>query len=82
MASKLSLVQREPARIGGAITGAVSAILILLVAFGVQITDAQQTAILGAVGAIIVLAGALGVNEWVRSRVKPVAKIEAEAEEQ
>lgn len=59
----------NPARLGTLISGLVSAVIILLVAFGVDITQAQQGAILGVVGAVIALAGALGAGEWVRSRV-------------
>jgi hypothetical protein len=41
------------------LTGLVTAFLALLVAFGVDITPDQHTAILGAVGAIVSLLGAL-----------------------
>lgn len=41
------------------ITGAATALLALLIAFGVDITPDQHTAILGAVGAFLAIIGAL-----------------------
>ncbi len=53
----------EPARIVGLVT----AVLALLVAFNVPVTDAQQQAITGIVVAVLVLIGA----EITRARVTP-----------
>jgi len=64
-------MQQEPVRIGAAITGLVSAFLVLLVAFGVDLSADQQTAIMGFVGAVIAFAGAMGIGEYIRSKVKP-----------
>ncbi|MCB0073542.1 MAG: hypothetical protein KDE20_18865 [Caldilineaceae bacterium] len=63
----------NPARLGTLITGLVSAVIALLVAFGVQVTQQQQTAILGLVGALIALGVALGAGEWIRNRVTSMA---------
>ena len=65
--------QSEPVRLGALIIGAIGAILALLVAFGVDMSADQQTAILGVTAAIIALASAIGVGEWVRRRVTPLA---------
>lgn len=45
-------MKSEPARIIGLITGGVTAVIALLVAFGVDLTDEQQAAILGLVAAV------------------------------
>lgn len=63
MSRLIALWAAEPARI----VGLVVAVLALLVAFGVQISTEQQTAIVGAVTAIIVVLGA----EITRSKVTP-----------
>lgn len=60
----VDLWAREPARI----VGLVVALLALLVAFGVDITTEQQTAIVGIVTAILIVLGA----ELTRSKVSPV----------
>lgn len=66
-------IKREPVRLGAAIMALVSAVLVLLVAFGVEITDTQQQAIIGVVGALIAMASIFGVGEWVRRKVTPTA---------
>jgi len=43
---------REPAAIIGAISTAVTAVLALLVAFGIDLTDGQQAAILGVIAGV------------------------------
>ena len=63
MDKMLGLWMREPARIVGLVT----AVLALLVSFGVEITGQQQAAIVGIVIAILVVLGA----EVTRSRVTP-----------
>ena len=69
----METIKREPVRLGAAIMALVSAVLVLLVAFGVEITDAQQQAIIGVVGAVITMSTILGVGEWMRSKVTPTA---------
>jgi uncharacterized membrane protein len=61
MTAILDLWSKSPARI----VAFVAAVLVLLVAFGVQITTGQSEAILGAVGALITLLG----GEITRSQV-------------
>jgi len=61
MSALLTLWSKEPARIIGVVT----AVLALLVAFGVEISTQQQTAILGIVTAVIFVLGA----EITRSQV-------------
>lgn len=63
----LSILTDEPALI----TGMVTAVLVLLVTFGVPISDEQQKAILGLFSAALMLSGAL----YVRSKVTPTAKL-------
>lgn len=65
-------MNREPARWGAAVISLITALMALLVAFGVDITNAQQEAILGFVAAVIAVAAPFVVNEWVRRRVTPV----------
>lgn len=57
----------EPARIIGYVTTAVTAIIGVLIAFGVNISDQQQTAILTAIGAFVPVA--IFMTEFIRSRV-------------
>lgn len=66
----------EPAWTVGSITAAVSALVGLLVAFGLPITDGQQNAILAFVG----VAAPLVVAWLVRSRVVPSSQVVAKAE--
>ena len=67
MAAILALWSREPARIVGFAT----ALIALLVAFGVQLDTGQQVAILGFVSALLILAGA----EVTRSQVSSPATV-------
>jgi len=60
----------EPLITVGGITAAVSALLALLVSFGVPLSDGQQTALLGLVGVLAPIAVAL----LARGRVTPVDK--------
>lgn len=60
-------MSNEPALTIGGITAAVTAVLTLLVAFGVTLTQAQTAAILGVVGTL----GSL-VQAWLtRRKVEP-----------
>lgn len=70
----METIQREPARIGAAIISLITTLMALLVAFGVDITNAQQEAILGFVAAVVAIAAPFVVNEWyVRRKVTPTA---------
>lgn len=62
--------QTEPA----IILGFVSAVLVLLTAFGVQMTDDQTAAITGIVSAVLVLGGAFVTRKAVTPNVKVVAR--------
>lgn len=65
-------MKREPATIIGAITAVVSAVLALLVAFGMDVSEDQQAAILGVVAAVAPLvAGVL-----IRSKVWSPASVD------
>ena len=64
----------EPVRLGTLILGVVNAVLVLVVAFGVNLSGDQQQAVLGAVGAVISLGAALGIGHLIRSRVTPLAR--------
>ena len=69
MKSIFTLIRSEPA----VITGLVVAVITLVVAFGIPISDDQRSAIVGLVGAVLAILGA-GV---VRSQVTPLAKTKA-----
>ena len=60
-------MKREPAITVGTISAAVAAVLTLLVAFGLDITEEQQTAILGVVAAL----GPIITGLLIRRRVTP-----------
>jgi ABC-type thiamine transport system ATPase subunit len=62
-------MQTEPALTIGLITAFITAVITLVVAFGVTITQEQAAAILGVVGA----GGSLLQALWTRRRVTPVA---------
>lgn len=62
----LNKIRREPA----VIVGLVSAVLTLVVTFGVPINSDQRGAIIGVVGAVLTLLGAVVT----RSQVTPTAK--------
>lgn len=57
----------EPTRLIGWITTAVTATIGVLLAFGLNLSDPQQTAILATIGPYVVLA--IGMVEVIRSRV-------------
>ncbi len=61
-------MKREPAITVGTISAAGAAILTLLVAFGLDITEEQQTAILGVVAAV----GPIVTGLLIRRKVSPV----------
>lgn len=65
-----STMKREPAITVGAISAAVAAVLALLVAFGIPVTEEQQTAILGVVAAI----GPIVTGLLIRRKVSPAVK--------
>lgn len=64
----------EPVRLGAAIVAVIATSLILLNQFGVTTTNEQQAAILEFVKALIAIGAIFGVAEWVRRRVRPIAK--------
>jgi len=73
MAWLVNLWRTEPARVVGFIT----ALVALLVAFGVELSSDQQNAILGIVAAVLILLG----SEVTRSQVTPTAKAEEDVAE-
>ena len=83
----MSADKTTPVTIGAAITGAVTAVLALLVAFGVTLTDEQQAAILGFVSAALILASLLwqrwgiGKNKVVESTPDGKTVVAGEANE-
>ena len=60
-------MKNEPAVSVGSITAAVAAVLVLLVSFGVPLSDDQQKAILGVVAVVAPLLGAV----LIRGKVTP-----------
>lgn len=65
----MNILKVEPALV----TGAVSAILVLVTAFGLPLSEDQKAAVLGAIVPVLVLVQALVT----RSQVVPVAKVDA-----
>lgn len=63
-----SIAKREPAVLIGSAGGAVGAILSLLVAFGLDLSEDQQAAILGVVAAVVPIISAI----LIRRKVSPV----------
>lgn len=62
---------KEPLLTAGGITAAVTALLALLVAFGVDLTEGQSTAILGVAGVVAPL-----IMAWAaRAKVSPAGKL-------
>jgi len=58
---------KEPTALIGAISAAVAAILGVAAAFGLPISDAQQSAILGAIGPVVLIIAIMAVA--IRSKV-------------
>ena len=67
----MNVLKLEPA----VITGAVAAVITLLVAFGIPLTEDQKVAVLGVIAPLLALAQGL----IVRAAVVPVAKLDAAA---
>lgn len=67
MAKHAAVTDREPAVVIGLITGVVGAVIALLVAFGVELSKDQITAILGLFAAVAPIAAAV----WTRTKVTP-----------
>jgi len=66
-----TVTQREPAIVIGLVTAAVAAILVLLAAFGVNLTPEQQVAVIGVIAGV----GPL-ITAWVtRGKVTPTALV-------
>ena len=68
------LTAREPAIVIGTVTTAVTAVLALLVAFGIDLSQGQQVAILGVIAGV----GPLVVAFLTRSKVAPIATVVAQ----
>ena len=67
-------MDREPTRIIGLIVAAVTAVIGVLVSFGVAVTQEQSTSITIAVAAVLTAVGALGSwlqAVWTRRKVSP-----------
>lgn len=60
--------KNEPVLSAGVVTGIVSALIVLLTTFGVDITQEQQAAIMG----VLVLIVPIAIAFWPRSKVTPV----------
>ena len=69
-------MNREPLITAATITAAVTAVITLLVAFGVPLTPEQQTAILG----VVAVAGPLVVGIVARSKVAAWATVAAQTD--
>lgn len=68
----MNIFKIEPALV----TGAVSAVLVLVAAFGLPISEDQKAAILGSIVPVLVLVQAL----ITRSQVTPSVKVDAQVE--
>lgn len=67
----LDFIKNEPAAFGGVMTGLIQAVIGVLVAFNVPLTQEQQQAVLGMTTAIVSLT--VLVSIIVRQNVTPVA---------
>lgn len=68
MMSDFTLSKRQPALvIGSSFSGLIAAVIVLLIAFGVPISEVQATAILGVVAALTPIATALVIRTQVYS---------------
>jgi hypothetical protein len=65
------MTNNEPAATGGITQSLIAALLLVLVSFGVPITESQQNAILS----FLAIAGPLITAWWVRRKVMPVRKV-------
>ena len=74
MSPTAPLTAREPAIVIGTVTTAVTAVLALLVAFGIDLSQGQQVAILGVIAGV----GPLVVAFLTRSKVAPIATVVAQ----
>lgn len=73
MAKHAAVTDSEPAVVVGLITAVVTAVVAVLVAFGVDLTTEQQVAILGLVAAVAPIVAAI----LTRGRVTPAAAVAA-----
>ena len=69
----MNILKVEPALV----TGAVSAVLVLVTAFGLPLTEDQKAAVLGSVVPVLVLVQALVTRGQVTPNVKVSAKVDA-----
>lgn len=70
---------KEPSALIGAISTAVAAVLALLVAFGIDLTDTQQTAILTVIAGVGPIVAALLIRSKVYSPATRDAEVAAAA---
>ena len=68
---KDTTMRKEPAITVGTVSAAVAAVLTLLVAFGIDVTEEQQTAILGVVAAL----GPIVTGLLIRRKVTPAGTV-------
>jgi formate hydrogenlyase subunit 4 len=73
-------MDKEPTLIVQMITGAVVAVSGLLVAFGINMTDDQQTAVIAAIGPVVAVVYFVA-GLVIRSKVTPVEKAEEAIDE-
>ena len=66
-----TITQREPALIIGLVTAAVASVLVLLAAFGVDLTPEQQVAVIGVIAGV----GPLVAVIITRGKVTPAAVV-------
>ena len=69
----MNILKVEPALV----TGAVSAILVLVTAFGLPLTEDQKAAVLGSIVPVLVLVQALVTRGQVTPNTKVDAKVDA-----
>ena len=75
-----NLTETEPVAVATAIPTAVGAVLTVLVAFGVHLTQDQLTGILGAIAAITALAGAVARSKvWSPAGVRRLLDLQSAA---
>ncbi len=71
----MSIFQREPAMVYSAIMAVVAEVILLVVAFGIDITPEQQAAVLGTVSAVLILVALLTTGVLVRGQVTPTSQV-------
>ena len=72
----MNILKVEPALV----TGAVSAILVLVTAFGLPLSEDQKAAVLGSIVPVLVLVQALVTRGQVTPNAKVAAKVDAKVD--